>query len=79
MSARSSEPDGSDKRAIPWRLIFSGVLVILIVLFLLENTRSVRISFVGPAAHAPLIVALLIAAALGSLATLLIQRHRARR
>ncbi len=76
MSAETSDTNRSDKRAVPWRLIFGGVLIILIVVFLVENTRKVEVSFVGPTVHAPLIVALLIAAVLGSLATLFIQHHR---
>jgi uncharacterized integral membrane protein len=78
-SDRSEIEGGTSPDGIPWRLIGGGVLIVAIVVFLVENTAKVSIRFVGPRVHAPLIVALLIAAVLGSLATLLIQHRRARR
>jgi len=74
------DPPVSDqpKRPFPWRLVAGALLIVLIIVFLLENTRRVAIRFVGPEVKAPLIVALLIAALLGAGATLLIQYHRNR-
>ena len=43
------------------------VLLVLLAIFLLQNTRSVQISFLGWDGHAPLAAALLIATALGLL------------
>jgi len=52
--------------------------VILLVIFMVENLRKVPIRFIGPQVHAPLILALLISAALGALLVLVIQRLRRR-
>jgi uncharacterized integral membrane protein len=43
------------------------VLLVLLAIFILQNTQSVRISFLGWDGHAPLAAALLIATALGLL------------
>jgi len=43
------------------------VLLVLLAIFILQNTRSVEISFLGWDGHAPLAAALLIATALGLL------------
>ncbi len=67
------------RRSVSWRLIAGAVLLLLVLVFLFENTQSVAIRFVGPKVHAPLIVALLVAAILGSLGTLLVQQRRARK
>jgi uncharacterized integral membrane protein len=75
----SRNENSKTRRPIPWRFIVGVVFVVLIVVFLAENTRKVSIRFVGPEVKAPLILALLIAAVLGSLATLLIQHRRADR
>jgi uncharacterized integral membrane protein len=71
-------PAAKADKPVPWRLIGAAFAIVLIVVFLAENTRTVPIRFVGPVVHTSLIVALLIAALLGSAATLLIQHHRAK-
>ncbi|MDX6323989.1 MAG: hypothetical protein QOK15_343 [Nocardioidaceae bacterium] len=43
------------------------VLLVLLAIFILQNTQSVQISFLGWDGHAPLAAALLIATALGLL------------
>jgi len=78
MSEQANRSPEEPRRPFPWRLVAGGVLVVLIVIFLLENTRRVSIRFVGPEVKAPLVVALLIAALLGAGATLLIEYHRNR-
>jgi uncharacterized integral membrane protein len=69
----------SEGRRFSVRQILGLVFVILFIVFLVENTAKVNIRFVGPRVHAPLYLALLIAAVLGSLATLFIQRRRGKR
>ena len=69
-------PPPSEKKNVPWRLIAGLVIVVLVVVFCLENTKTVPIRFVGPVVHARLFYALIASAVLGSLATLLFQRHR---
>jgi uncharacterized integral membrane protein len=48
-----------------------GVLLVLLVVFILQNTQSVRVSFLGWDGDAPLAVALLASAAAGVLVTAL--------
>jgi uncharacterized integral membrane protein len=56
------------------------VFLVLAMVFIFENTKSVQVRLIIPEVKAPLFVALLIAAVLGALATLLIQwRRRSRR
>jgi uncharacterized integral membrane protein len=55
------------------------VLLILLVVFLAENTRSVKMRFIIPEVRAPLFLALLIAAALGALTMIIVRRRRGRR
>ncbi|HZC71078.1 MAG TPA: LapA family protein [Jatrophihabitans sp.] len=59
----------------------AGLLALVLVLvFIFENTKSVDVRLIIPEVKAPLFVALLIAAVLGALATLLIQwRRRSRK
>jgi uncharacterized integral membrane protein len=48
-------------------LIAGAVVLILLLVFILENTASVKISFFGATGHLPLGVALLLAAVGGAL------------
>jgi uncharacterized integral membrane protein len=47
-------------------LVVAGVALILMVIFFIQNARSVKVSFLGANAHVSLAVALLIAALGGS-------------
>lgn len=67
------------KRTVSPRQIAGAVLIVLAVVFIFENTNKVKVRLIIPAFHAPLFVALLIAALLGSLGTLLLQWRRRRR
>lgn len=66
-------------RSFSARQVAGAVLIILAVIFIFENTKRVEVRLIGPVLHAPLYVALLIAALLGSLGTLLLQWRRRRR
>lgn len=77
---------GSRAGAVWVALVGVGVLLVLLVIFILQNTQSVRVSFLGFDGRAPLAVCLLIAAAAGILLTalagtlrILQLRHRVRR
>jgi uncharacterized integral membrane protein len=60
--------------------VSGAILLILALIFVFENTKKVDVRLIGPQVHAPLFVALLIAAVLGALGALLIQwRRRGRR
>jgi uncharacterized integral membrane protein len=52
------------------------VLLVLLIVFSVENTRSVRMRVIGPEIHAPLFLALLIAAVVGVLIGLVVRRRR---
>ena len=47
-------------------MIVLAVLLLLLAIFILQNTQSVRISFLGWKGHAPLAAALLIATVAGA-------------
>lgn len=68
------EPSESKKKFGP-REIGGLVALVLLVVFIVENTRRVRIRFIIPEVKAPLFVALLVAALVGALACWLVQ-HR---
>jgi uncharacterized integral membrane protein len=72
------EPRGGLRKIRPKHVAVTVVVVVLVI-FMLGNLRRVRVRFIGPEVRAPLIVALLISAALGALTVLLIQRLRRRR
>ena len=72
------EPDRGLRDKIKPRHVAAAIVVILLVIFMVENLRKVPIRFIGPQVHAPLILALLISAALGALLVLVIQRLRRR-
>ena len=75
----SKPPRAPARRRISPRLVISAVLVILLIVFLAENTRSVRMRLLFPEVQAPLWLALLIAAALGALAVVIVRWRRGRR
>jgi len=68
-----SERD-SEKRLQP-RLVVGAVAVVLIFVFIVENTRKTKMRFLIPQVTAPLWTALFVAALLGVLAGVLIARH----
>lgn len=64
----ASEPATSRTRtSIAWTSVVIGVIVLIVLLvFMLENTQSVKVSFFGADGHLPLGVALLLAAVGGA-------------
>lgn len=66
------------KRAVSTGQILAGLLLILVVVFIAENSRKVKIRLIFPEVTAPLYVAILIAAVLGGIigALLRYRRHR---
>jgi uncharacterized integral membrane protein len=58
--------------------ILAGVLFVVVVVFILENTRSVKVRLIGPEVTAPLAVPILIAAVLGALVAWLMRLRRQR-
>ena len=68
-----TEPE-SQRRLHP-RVVIGTILVVLIFLFIVENTRQTKMRFLIPEVTAPLWTALFVAALLGALAGALIARH----
>ena len=77
MSARDGDRHTSRFPFTP-RQVAGGVLLILAVVFILQNRRRTVITFIVPEATAPLWLALLLSALLGFLvgALLISRRHR---
>jgi uncharacterized integral membrane protein len=74
-----SPPESSGKkRAVSVGQILGGLLFVLVIVFIIENSRKVKIRLIVPEVKAPLYVAILIAAVLGSIITWLLRyrRHR---
>ena len=69
-------PARQPKRRLNARVIVGLVLLVLLIVFSAENTRSVRMRLIGPEIHAPLFLALLIAAVVGVLIGLVVRRRR---
>ena len=67
------------KRPVSVGQILGGLLFVLVIIFIVENSRSVKIRLIGPEVKAPLYVAILIAAVLGSIITALLRYRRRRR
>ncbi len=68
-------------RAFSTGQVLGGILLVLVVIFIVENTESVEIRFIaGPKISMPVYVALLVAAVVGALIAALLRyrRHRHR-
>ena len=50
-------------------MVAGAIVLILLLIFILENTQTVKISFLGAGGHVPLGVALLLGAVGGALLT----------
>ena len=60
------------------RLIMAGVLALLVLVFAIQNTTEVRVSFLFFHWDARVIYVIILSAGLGALAGWLFQRHRRR-
>jgi uncharacterized integral membrane protein len=66
-----------EKRPFPVGQVLGGILFILLVIFIVENSHSVPIRIIaGPVVHPPVWVAILIAAVLGALIAALLRYRR---
>lgn len=74
------EPGGGTpaehKRQVSAGQILGGLLLVLVVVFIVENSRTVKIRLIFPEVRAPLYVAILIAAVLGALIAWLLRYRR---
>jgi uncharacterized integral membrane protein len=70
---------GKDDRQISWRTWMVGVLVAIVLVVALQNSREVRVDVLFVTVDAPLIVTLLAAVAIGALigyVAPVVRRHR---
>lgn len=75
----AAQPVHDDGRKVNVKLIVLGVLAAVLVLFALLNTHEVGVDFVLNTWSAPMIVVILIAAAIGFLIGFLVRSHLAKR
>jgi uncharacterized integral membrane protein len=77
-AASSQAPTSGRTRSVSAGQILGGLLFVLTIVFIVENSRSVKIRLIFPEVEAPLYVAILIAAVLGALIASLLRyrRHR---
>lgn len=73
------QPAGPRGFHLTGRQILAIVLAVLALIFILQNTDTTGVRLIVPKVHVPLFVALLIAAALGSIVTFLLMWRRQRR
>lgn len=66
------------KRPVSSGQILGGILLVVVVVFVLENTRSVKVRLLIPEVTTPVAVPIVIAAVLGALVAWLL-RYRRRR
>jgi len=77
--AREHDGGPAGRRWIPSaRLVAAGVLFVLAVIFVFQNTEETEIRFVFPRVETPLWVALSVAIVIGMLVGLLLARGRGR-
>jgi uncharacterized integral membrane protein len=73
-----SDQEGSARKTREWRNWVIAAIVVYAILFILLNRKSVSISFVFFSAQARLLIALLLAGALGFVAGWLVRRRQER-
>jgi uncharacterized integral membrane protein len=75
--APPSSAPATSRRSISVGQILAGILFVLVVIFIVENTDDVKIRLIaGPKVTAPVFVALLIAAVVGALISALLRVRR---
>ena len=72
-------PEPEPRRGVPARLIAAGALLVISLIFIVENTRSVRMRILIPQVTAPLWLALAIAFLLGGVLGFFLSRRRLRK
>lgn len=75
-SRQPTEPPARPRRAVSAGQILGGLLFVLTVIFILENTRSVKVRLIIPEVEVPLAVPIVIAAVLGALVAWLLRYRR---
>jgi uncharacterized integral membrane protein len=78
-AAPAQDPSGLPKRSVSVGQILGAVLFVVVVVFILENTRSVKVRLLVPEVTTPLAVPIVIAAVLGALVSWLLRLRREHR
>ena len=78
-AAPAQDPSGLPKRSVSVGQILGAVLFVIVVVFILENTRSVKVRLLVPEVTTPLAVPIVIAAVLGAVIAWLLRLRRAHR
>ena len=81
LNPTAQPPATTSRRHFSTGQLLGGILFVLVIVFVLENTRSVKVRLWVPEVTAPLAVPILIAAVLGALVAWLLRyrRHRNRK
>lgn len=69
---------GARSRNVSAGQILAGLLFVVVIVFIVENSRQVRVRLIVPEVQAPLYVPILIAAVLGGLIGALLRYRRQR-
>ena len=75
-AAPAQDPSGLPKRSVSVGQILGAVLFVVVVVFILENTRSVKVRLLVPEVTTPLAVPIVIAAVLGAAIAWLLRLRR---
>lgn len=70
--------NNSSERSITAKQVAAGILAILVIVFILENTHHTNVRFIIPKTSAPLWLALLLSAAVGACAGALFVHRRSK-
>jgi uncharacterized integral membrane protein len=73
--ATTTDGHNHDRGISTTRLVSSGILVILLIIFVLQNLEKVQIDFLIFSIETSMLVAMLICAVLGAVAALLFARR----
>jgi uncharacterized integral membrane protein len=76
--AAGTAPAAGRKRAVSAGQLLGGLLFVLTIVFIIENSRSVKVRLIGPEVKAPLYVTIIVAAVLGALIASLLRWRRRR-
>jgi uncharacterized integral membrane protein len=76
---RPDSPDGKEpKRSVSMGQILGGILLVLVVIFIFENTKKAEVRLIVPQYSMPVALPIVIAAVLGALIAWLLRYRRQR-
>jgi uncharacterized integral membrane protein len=75
----TAQPPATSRRHFSTGQLLGGILFVFVIVFVLENTRTVKVRLWVPEVNTPLAVPILIAAVLGALVAWLLRYRRQRK